>query len=338
MAARPKLSIRLHGGIPPALCVERARMAEAAGFHGVWFAENPFARGVLPAAAAAAAVTERVLIGPGVFNPFNRHPSLMAMEIGALDELSQGRARLGIGAGIAGAVERMGFEYKRPLGAVRDAVTIVRGLLAGEEVTHAGRSFAAKAIRLDYPARRDIPIFMAGRGEQSLKLCGELADGLLVSNMCTPAFVARASATVAGAMRAAGRQGLPQIVQYLPVAARLDRTDAVRAAKAAVGEMLPGYWATGKRLPAARDAMLDGSGISEAEFETAAERLRRGEAPDVVLDDRFVAAFAIAGTAQDCLAQAAERASLGVTELALTFAGPGAAEEMQSLGAAAGPG
>jgi Luciferase-like monooxygenase. len=50
----------------------------------------------------------------------------MAMEIGALDELAQGRARLGIGSGIAAATERMGLGTDRPLAAVRDAITIVR--------------------------------------------------------------------------------------------------------------------------------------------------------------------------------------------------------------------
>lgn len=335
MASLPKLSIRLHGGLPPQLCVDRARLAEQAGFHGVWFAENPFARGVLPAAAAAAAVTERILIGPGVFNPFGRHPTLMAMEIGALDELANGRARLGIGAGIASAVERMGFSYQRPLGAVRDAVTIVRGMLAGERVTHQGRTFSANAAKLDFEARSDIPIFLAGRGEKMLKLVGEVGDGLLVSNMCTPAFSARAAGLVGAARQASGWPGSAQIVQYLPCSAWPDRQKAMLAAKAAVAEMLPAYWATGKRLAGAKDAMMEGSGISEAEFETAAGRLSRGEPAAEVLDDRFVAAFAIAGTAEDCLRQAAERGRQGASELALTFAGSTAGEEMTYLAAAA---
>ena len=50
----PKLSVRLHGGIDPGRCVALAKAAEAAGFHSVWFAENAFNRGVLPAASACA--------------------------------------------------------------------------------------------------------------------------------------------------------------------------------------------------------------------------------------------------------------------------------------------
>src|SRR5215510_3467763 len=115
----PKLSVRLHGGIDPRRALDLAPVADANGFDSVWFAENPFNRGVLPAASACAAATSRVRIG-----------------IGALDELAQGRARLGLGSGIAAATERMGLPADRPLAAARDAITIVRALLAGEEVDY----------------------------------------------------------------------------------------------------------------------------------------------------------------------------------------------------------
>src|ERR1700676_1591003 len=115
------IGLRLHGGLDPHRCVALARAAEANNFSSVWFAENPFERGVLPAAAACAVATERIRIGIGVWNPFNRHPSLIAMEIGALDELAKGRVSLGIGSGIGSAVERMGISYARPLTAVAEA-------------------------------------------------------------------------------------------------------------------------------------------------------------------------------------------------------------------------
>ena len=56
---------------------------------------------------ACALATRRLRIGAGVFNPYSRHPTLMAMEIAAFDELCEGRAVLGIGAGIASRVSRM---------------------------------------------------------------------------------------------------------------------------------------------------------------------------------------------------------------------------------------
>jgi 5,10-methylenetetrahydromethanopterin reductase len=328
----PKLSVRLHGGIDPRRSIDLAKLADANGFASVWFAENPFNRGVLPAASACAAATSRVGIGIGVFNPYNRHPTLMAMEVGALDELAQGRARLGIGSGIAASTERMGLSTERPLAAVRDAITIVRAMLEGEEVNYTGRVFSAHKVKLEYRARRpDMPLLMAARGEQALALCGKIADGLMISNMCPPEFTRHAVEVVRNSAREAGRPPPADIVQYVPCVARPDRAEALCLAKATIGEMLPGFWSLGQRVPAARSALLRAGELSEADFAAAVERLRAGERPERALDDRFVATFAIAGTAADCLAQARAYGEAGVSELVLTFVGAQPDEDMEYL-------
>jgi len=333
----PKLSLRLHGGVEARRCVELAKAAETNGFHGLWFAENPFDRGALPAAASCALATNRVAIGIGVFNPYNRHPTLMAMEIGALDELAQGRARLGIGSGIAAATGRMGLSADRPLAAVRDAFTIVRAMLRGEEVAHVGRLFSADRAKLAFrPFRQEIPLLMAARGEQALALCGKIADGLLISNMCPPEFTRRAVEAVVDSARAANRLPPIEIVQYLPCAVRRDRSEAYELAKTAIGEMLPGYWALAQRSAAARAALLRAADLSEADFERAVGRLRVGEGPAEVVDERFVAAFAIAGTPADCLAQARRYRAAGASELALTFVGTHPEAALEALAQALG--
>jgi 5,10-methylenetetrahydromethanopterin reductase len=191
-----------------------------------------------------------------VFNPYNRHPTLIAMEIGALDELAGGRVRLGIGSGVGNAVERMGLSYARPVTALGEAISIVRALLAGEEVTFAGEVFKVDRVKLDYAPRRDIAIFMAGRGDRSLALCGKRADGLLVSNMCTAAFVARSAALMREAATRAGRTGPLGVVRYMPCGVAEERAEAVAAAKRAVGEMLPTYWRLGQRLEGASRRLL----------------------------------------------------------------------------------
>ena len=335
----PKLSVRLSCGIDPRRSIDLAKVADANGFDTVWFAENAFNRGVLPAAAACAAATGRVGIGIGVFNPYNRHPTLIAMEIGALDELAQGRARLGIGSGIASATERMGLSTERPLAAVRDAITIVRAMLAGEEVTYAGRVFSVQKVKLEYKARRpDLPLLMAARGEQALALCGKIADGLMISNMCPPDFTRQAVDIIRNAAREAGRQPpaqvVDQVVQYVPCAVRPDRAEAHRLAKETIGEMLPGFWSLAQRVPAAKSALLRAEELSQADFAAVVDRLRGGEPPTDVLDERFVDAFAIAGTAEDCLAQARRYRAAGTTELVLTFVGPQPEQDMGYLASA----
>ena len=326
------ISIRLHGGMKPAECVEFAKAAEAAGFAGIWFAENAFARGILPAATACALATTRLQIGAGVFNPFSRHPTMMAMEIGALDEISHGRVALAVGSGIASAVAKIGHSAEKPLAALRDTLTIVRHLLRGEEVNHTGKAFSAKNVKLDYRPRADIPILLAGRGDLTLKLSGEAADGLIVSNMCSVEFAGRAAATVQASRREAGREGKARIVQYMPCAVRPDGASAVAAGKRAVGALLPGFWSLSQKVPSAKEGLLAGTNISEAEFATAASRIRAGEDAAHVLDDRYAAAFSLAGTPNECLAGARRYADAGVTELALTFDGPARFEEMKLLG------
>ncbi len=287
MAELPKLSVRLSGAIHPRNAIELAKVAEANGYHAIWFPENAFGRGALPAASACAAATTTIGIGIGVFNPYNRHPTLMAMEIAALEELAPGRVRLGIGSGIAASTERLGLSTDRPLAAVRDAIAIVRAMLKGEEVDYAGELFSARRVKLEHQApRSDMPLLMAARGEQALALAGKLADGLIISNMCPAEFT-----------------------------------------QAAV--------LAGERVPSAKAALLRARAIPESDFAAAAARLRAGEPAADVLDDRFVEAFAIAGTAADALAQARRYREAGASEVALSFAGQRAEPDMQYLASTA---
>jgi 5,10-methylenetetrahydromethanopterin reductase len=315
----PRLSVRLHG-LAAKTCVARARCAEAHGYASVWFAENPSDRGVFPAVSACVVATSRIRIGVGIVNPYSRHPTVIAMEFGALDELAEGRALLGIGSGIGAQIERLGYRY-RPIAAMADAVHIVRALLAGELVRYRGSVFSADNVVLKFhPPRPQMPIYMAAMGDRSLALCGQIADGLIVSNMCPPGYTQHAVGIVAESAVRSGRKR-PEIVQYVPCLARPDRDAARRTAKAAIGTMLTTFWPAGDDWPPMRDTIVRHSMIPKAEVIDALDRLRRGEQAAEILDDRFIDAFAIAGTAEDCLAAAARYRRAGVDELALTFTG-----------------
>ncbi|HEY2231606.1 MAG TPA: LLM class flavin-dependent oxidoreductase [Xanthobacteraceae bacterium] len=324
------IGIRLHGGLEPDRCVELAKAAEASHFASVWFAENPFERGVLPTAAACVAATRRIRIGIGVWNPYNRHPTLIAMEIGALDELSKRRISLGIGSGLTSAIRKLGLNDQKPLAAVRDTFHIVRGLLRGEEITYAGAVFSTNEVRLGYaPPRSDLPIFMAARGDRALALCGQIADGLLVSNMCPPGFTARALDIVRRAAADSGRTAPTNVVQYVPCIPGPDGEQARRAMRRLLAGMLKQFWA----VATARAAMRD-SGIPDAEIAAALDRIAGGEPPENALDDRFIDAFAVAGTTEQCLDRINAYAGAGVSELVLTFAGAEPEEDIAYLGRA----
>jgi 5,10-methylenetetrahydromethanopterin reductase len=328
-----RIALRLHGGLSARACVAQASAAERAGLSAVWFAENPFNRGTLPAMTACALATSAIGVGIGVFNPFNRHPTLIAMEMGALDELSGGRAMLGIGAGIK--VAQMGLPTGRPIAAVRDAIQIVRPLLRGEEVDYAGKVFSAVKVRLEFPpCRAGMPILMAAVGDQALGLCGELADGLMISNMCPPAYTRRAVGMVADAARRAARPSASAVVQYAPCAIEDDGADARRIAKGLVGAMLVAFWRGGRALPATQSALRDYNGLEPEEFGRVMDRLARGEPAEAVLDDRLLAHYAVAGTPAQCVERVDAYREAGVTELALWFAPDRSLESIERLGRA----
>jgi 5,10-methylenetetrahydromethanopterin reductase len=175
---------------------------------------------------------------------------------------------------------------------------------------------------------------MAAMGEQALRLCGELADGLMVSNMCPPAYTTRAVGLVREAAARAGRPAPREVVQYVPCCVRDDGAEARRLAKQTVAAMLTAYWALGTASRATRAALEQHNGLPPGEFARVMERLGRGEPPAEALDDRLLAEYAIAGTVDECLARCRVYADAGVTELGVWFVGERAVEEIARLGAA----
>ena len=110
----------------------------------------------------------RMALGPCVTDPYSRHPALTAAAIGTVDELADGRAILGIGAGASG-FSAMGMTREGPATAIREAIALIRRLLAGERVTQEGQIVRALRVsQLDFPARASIPVYIAGRGPRIL--------------------------------------------------------------------------------------------------------------------------------------------------------------------------
>ena len=338
MSNVPSVGIRLHGGLDPRRCVELAMSAEANRFASVWFAENPMDRGVLPAVAACAVATRRVELGIGVWNPYMRHPAQIAMEIGALDELAQGRIALGIGSGLAAPIKRLGIDNSRPLSALRDTFHIVRGMLRGDSVTYEGPVFAVEAAKLSFkPRRPDMTLLMAARGARALALCGEIADGLMISNMCPPGFARHAVAAVHAGAAKAGRMVPARVAHYVPCVVAANRRDAIAAIKPVLAGLLKTFWGLAQKVPAAKTSLVVHSGIPEPDFAVAIEQLQAGIAPEAAIDQRFVEAFSLAGTAEDCLGRIAAYGDAGVSDLILTFVGPDPAADMAMLGRVLAP-
>jgi len=161
--------------------VELAVLAERMGYDRCWlFDEGVMTRDVFVTLTAIAERTSTIKIGPGITNPYVRHPGSTAAAIASIDELSNGRAFIGVGAGGVLALGPLAVERTRPLQVMADAVNAIRRLFAGDTVTMTSETFALNNARLGY-ARPDIEIIMAGRGPRMTNLGGRISDGFYLS-------------------------------------------------------------------------------------------------------------------------------------------------------------
>jgi 5,10-methylenetetrahydromethanopterin reductase len=183
---RPDLGVLLYSDYTTKELVALGELSEALGYRYFWYTDVRFARECYLGLAAVAAHTRKILLGTGVTDPYSRHPAITAAAIATLDEMSEGRAVLGLGTGGAGFKE-VGLERKLPVAAMREAVAIVRGLLSGESTTVEGKVVSLAGGKLTFtPPRRDIPIHFATHGAQVTKLCGQVADGVMIANTLVP--------------------------------------------------------------------------------------------------------------------------------------------------------
>ena len=158
-----------------------ARAVEDHGFDALWFIDHQLGmKDVYTAMTLAALATERIEIGAGVTNLTTRHPTVTANATAALDEVSRGRALLGLGAGWV-AVRSIGREPER-LGAVRRGIEDFRRLFSGEEAELQGTR-----VRLATAARQ-VPIYLAVSQPGMLRLAGEVCDGAIVMGAADPEF------------------------------------------------------------------------------------------------------------------------------------------------------
>jgi probable F420-dependent oxidoreductase len=136
----------------------------------------------MPAVLSAADATKHLRVGTNVLNNDLRHPLLVAREAATVDLLTDGRLLLGLGAGsLRSEYDQAGLGFD-PGGArverLAEAVTIIKGLLKGEQVTFAGRHYRVTGHTIaPLPVQRPHPpILIGGNGPRLLTLAAREAD------------------------------------------------------------------------------------------------------------------------------------------------------------------
>ena len=145
-------------------------------------------------------------LGPGVTNPYTRHPAMTAAAVATLDRVSDGRARLGFGGGSGIALDPLGYDQADPVGTLSDAIQVTNRLFDGETVQLERPEFSLHGADLDVTPISEVPVYVAGRGPGMLGLGGFRGDGVLAgAGLASVEGMAYAREKVAEGAEKAGR-------------------------------------------------------------------------------------------------------------------------------------
>jgi len=295
---------------------ELCAQAEANGFDwlGVADSQSVF-RELYVALTLAALNTRSMRLGPLVTNPLTRHLVVTASAMSSVDELSSGRAVLGLGSGDS-AIYTIGAP-PATLAGLEDSIVTLGRLTAGEPVEREGRTW-----RVHRSARR-VPIYLAAEGPKTLELAGRLADGVIVGLGLTPEAISLSLAAIERGARAAGRAAADIDVWWFAKSSLADRRDEaiepIKMALAASANHAFRFTLEGKGVPPDLHER-----IKALQRDYNAHHHEVPGATNASLPDRWglteflVDRFAVAGTPRDCVAQLSRAMAAGARQFIIT--------------------
>jgi 5,10-methylenetetrahydromethanopterin reductase len=297
-----------------------ARALDELGFDTIWLAEAyPWwrkhqmeARSSTVVSALMAQATKRLTIGWGIISPFTRHPVQVAMDARVVQELAPGRFILGFGTSKIFLNNAL-MQTNKTLGPMRDAVTIVRGVLSGDAFRYDGDTWSADVPAMNADAPDDVPpVYVAATAPKMQALAGEIGDGCLTPSITTPAFVGYTRDNV---------QADIDIGCTIVASIAEDRDDGRDGAREIAGMYLANKV---QNIKGAADTLLELAGIDVEEIRPVAEAMERGgrlAAKEQVTDEILDKCKPIAGTPGDCIVAIEEYRDAGCTHVMLELWG-----------------
>jgi 5,10-methylenetetrahydromethanopterin reductase len=314
-----------HSGNTVTPVVRLAQLAEACGFETAYVGDSQMIwNDVWVILGACATATRRIRLGPGVTNPVTRHPAVTANAINTLNLLSEGRAVLGIGAGDS-SVRTAGLSPAR-LDTVRERLEFIRALLDGEEVealpwgadTRAntwGQENRVRVLGTEFGGK-DIPIQLACMGPKSVRLAGEICQGVIVDGHMggNAEGVIKTVQVATEAARQAGKD--PSSLRFIAAIDAAISEDR----KKALDKVRP----TAARNIARKPWLPDTLGVDHADVvKQVSESYKFYQHLDLtakhrqLIPDEVAMKCCIAGTPADCIDKAHELKEAGITEISI---------------------
>lgn len=295
-------------GDDPETFLELAREGDRLGYDTIGVSDSIF-RDTYVSLALLATQTSRARIGPMVTNPVTRHPAVTANAISAVDELSGGRALLGIGTGDS-AVRSLSVA-PATVDRLERSVSAIRHLIRGQEA-------ALDGVVLHQPwSTRDVPIHVTAEGPRTLRLAGRVADGVVVHTAVQPDLVAESIAAVHAGARDAGRDPADvDVWVFIKLGIADSRAEAVDGIKMSLAASVNHSFRHGlenkhvpeELVPAIRELM--------ARYRTSAHVRADGAnhalTDELGLTDYLVDRFGVVGTPEQCLTKIRALGEVGV--------------------------
>lgn len=239
--------------LPTSEFLDVALAAQESGLEELWLWEDVYRQSGPSLAAALLAATSTLRVGIGVMPVPLRNAVMTAMEIATLEELFPGRVVPGVGHGVQTWMEELGVKAASPLTMLREHVTAIRSLLDGEEVTADGRYVRLQGAQLVWPPAGRSPLFVGAHGPKTLRLVGEVGEGVMFQMGVMPADLERGLAVLGEGRAAAGRTDVGPVAVYVAL------TPALReAGPQAMADHLCGWVDAGATTLAVVPTLEDG--------------------------------------------------------------------------------
>lgn len=328
-----KKNIRFGCFLPiPATPVDKlfkiAKINEEAGFDSIWVPDHLLfiPPGIVPEAwsmlAATAVSTEKAALGTCVSDPHRYHPAVLAQKVATVDQISGGRAILGLGAGEAMNLEPFGIEWKKPVSKLIEAVTIMRRLWAGEMLNYEGKFWRLKDAFLQInPVKGRVPIYFGANSPRTLRLTGEMADGWLSIPLPPKLYKERLKLIKEGAEKASRSYDEIDTGIYLYTSVSENAKEAYNQIKSIKSQIIP---SPKLLLEAGYDVKLpeDLRSLSFFKALADAEWIEKFLTYENFIPAEAAIEFSVAGTAEDCINKIDEYVKAGAKHILLINAGP----------------
>ena len=313
-----RIGIAISGGPSPAEVVDLVVLAESLGYKSAWVAEG-HGGDQFAILAACATRTSRILLGTSISSVFVRTAPTIAMAASTVADISGGRFILGLGSSHKAQVgPEHGVAYGKPLTRTRETVAIVRQLILEGHVHFEGETIRIENFDLWYtPRQRKVPVYLSAVFEKGIALCGEIADGIILTRSTlrtAPAVRAHLDQAARQARRDPARI---EVTSLLPTSVG-DTREAALAALRPGSAFYAGFFPRYNRMMAEQGFAVEAAAIADA--------WGRGdhEAAERAVSDEMIEATSIAGTPEQCRARIEAYRQSGIDVPILSPVGRGA--------------